>query len=82
METGASVPGYRGKLIHFPTRACHCFTAQTQSDALGFHRSPRWGWEGVVRRAASSLWTRGPPDRGSFSKLTRRVSAELFLSIS
>ena len=37
---------------------------QTQSDALGFHIAPRWGWEGVVRRAASSLWTRGPPDRG------------------
>jgi hypothetical protein len=32
-----------------PYRACHCFTAQTQGDALGFHMAPRWGWEGVVR---------------------------------
>ena len=39
-----------------PYRACHCFTAHTQGDALGFHRTPRWGWEGVVRLTASPRW--------------------------
>ena len=57
-----------------PYRACHCFTAHTQGDALGFHIAPRWGWEGVIRDAASPRWgwegrvhrprwTRGPPHR-------------------
>ena len=67
--------------------------AQTQGDALGFHRSPRWGWEGAVRRAVSPCWGwEGVVRRaavpcglearhtdGTFSELTRRVSAELFL---
>ena len=30
-------------LLFRPFRACHCFTAQTQGDALGFHMAPRWG---------------------------------------
>ena len=81
--------------------------AQTQGDALGFHRSPRWGWEGAVRRAVSPCWGWDGVVRcaaslrwgwdgvvrraavpcglearhtdGTFSELTRRVSAELFL---
>jgi hypothetical protein len=70
-----------------PYRACHCFTAQTQGDALGFHMAPRWGWEGVVRSrrlpvGAGKAWfvTRRLPvglearhPDGTFSKLTRRA---------
>ena len=53
--------------------------AQTQTDSLSFHRSPRWGWEGVVRRAAVPCGLEVRPTDGTFSKLTRRVSAESFL---
>jgi hypothetical protein len=52
----AQVLGQKDTLLLRPYRACHCFTAQTQGDALGFHMAPRWGWEGVVRHAASPLW--------------------------
>ena len=31
-----------------------------------FTASARWGWEGVVRLAASLRWTRGPPPRWHF----------------
>jgi hypothetical protein len=45
----AQVLGQKPALLFRPYRACHCFTAQTQGDALGFHIAPRWGWEGRVR---------------------------------
>ena len=45
----AQVLGQKDTLLLRPYRACHCFTAQTQGDALGFHMAPRWGWEGVIR---------------------------------
>ena len=50
-----------------PCRACHYFTAQTQGDALGFHIAPRWGWEGVIPRAASprSGWEGAVPRTAS-----------------
>jgi hypothetical protein len=54
----AQVLGQKDTLLLRPYRACHCFTAQTQGDALGFHMAPRWGWEGVVRHAASPRWGR------------------------
>ena len=41
--------------------------------------SLRWGWEGVVRRAAVPCGLEVRPTDGTFSKLTRRVSAESFL---
>ena len=41
--------GKKATLLWRPYRACKCFTAQTQGDALGFHMAPRWGWEGVIR---------------------------------
>ena len=48
----AQVLGQKATHLVRPYRACHCFTTQTQGDALGFHRTPRWGWEGRVRHAA------------------------------
>ena len=55
----AQVLGQKATHLVRPYRACHCFTAQTQGDALGFHRTPRWGWGGVVRHAASLRWGAG-----------------------
>jgi hypothetical protein len=52
----AQVLGRKATLLLRPYRACHCFMAQTQGDALGFHMAPRWGWGGVVRHAASARW--------------------------
>ena len=52
----AQVLGQKATHLVRPYRACHCFTTQTQGDALGFHRTPRWGWEGRVRDAASPRW--------------------------
>ena len=49
----AQVLGQKATHLVRPYRAYHCFTTQTQGDALGFHRTPRWGWEGVVRLTAS-----------------------------
>jgi hypothetical protein len=50
----AQVLGQKPALLFRPYRACHCFTAQTQGDALGFRIAPRWGWKGRVRLTASS----------------------------
>jgi hypothetical protein len=54
---------------------------QSQGVALGFHRTPRWGWEGVFRRAASPLpfGLEARYTYGTFFKLTRRVGNGLFL---
>ena len=57
-----------GKLCGVPSEREECCRVDSQGwhpglvcDALGFHRTPREGWEDVVRRAASPRWTRGPP---------------------
>ena len=39
--------------VYFPTGLGTYFAKYSQADALGFHRTPRWGWEGVVRLTAS-----------------------------
>ena len=39
----AQVLGQKATHLVRPYRAYHCFTTQTQGDALGFHRTPRWG---------------------------------------
>ena len=52
----AQVLGQKATHLVRPYRACHCFAAQNQGDALGFHRRPRWGWEDRVRHADSPRW--------------------------
>jgi hypothetical protein len=37
----AQVLGRKATLLLRPYRACHCFTAQTQGDALGMFRKKR-----------------------------------------
>ena len=83
----AQVLGQKATLLLRPYRACHCFTAHTQGDALGFHRTPRWGWEGRVRFTASARWgwegvvrswrlpvgLEARHTDGPFSKFTRRA---------
>ena len=65
----AQVLGQKATHLVRPYRACHCFTTQTQGDALGFHRTPRWGWEGRVRDAASPRWGWGGVVRDAASAL-------------
>ena len=45
VKFSAQVLGQKATLLFRPYRACHCLTAQTQGDALGFHMAPRWGWD-------------------------------------
>ena len=80
----AQVLGQKATHLVRPYRACHCFTTQTQGDALGFHRTPRWGWEGRVRDAASPRWGWGGVVRhAAFCPLGlgRRGSSRGFLPV-
>ena len=69
----AQVLGRKATLLLRPYRACHCFTAHTQGDALGFHMAPRWGWEGRVRPRRLPVGLEVRHTGGTFSKLTRRA---------
>ena len=49
------------------------FAKHSQGDALGFHRTPRWGWEGVVRSWRLPVGLEARHTDGPFSKFTRRA---------
>ena len=66
---GAGKAGFVARLLPVGAGKAR-FVARTLPVGLGrrgsFTASPRWGWEGVIRRAASPRWTRGPPPRWRF----------------